>query len=525
MMLDKQTKQAFSTWVNFMLRTKNRSLLNSQRGTALKHCMEAIVKRSSKSLLYAVQGINDKLLGKLKDLSRKAENLLRDAVSKWRKNANELYKEGLKNNIAGERLRRRLEGVSRKTMQAALRKVKDGGNRVSAFFRKLLQSYDLKLRDSFLRYRLWTLSKSHKLRALTMRLVKLSKSILRRTLSSATDSMIGDSRVRRLITRLVKNYENMQKEVIRRLWHRVEKIRTIRKINSAYFVFRSLMAYAKRVQAVRFKFWKDLEYLRRRRIMRKSTAKMMVMSSVSYESAFWKWKYVLSRTGFQLMPKHSLAFKKMILIGTNYQKRLEQFSFYKLALWYKNMTYGHKIKIPEMVNMLNKHSRDFSQEDFEKPSVPVSEAAKSVENPSQLSTVATGKLSREEVDSINRLGALEMMFNQLKGARIRNLSWGICSILTYSRQIGFYDNERSRLIDQINELRFEKHSLLEDNNTLRHHNESLIENLEKTNVEFQTLSLHLDQMRLVRMVRVVSKMIEVPMAEAFSYLYENNLDY
>ena len=96
-------------------------------------------------------------------------------------------------------------------------------------------------------------------------------------------------------------------------------------------------------------------------------------------------------------------------------------------------------------------------------------------------------------------------------------------MLTYGRQIGHYDSERSRLIDQINELRFEKHSLLEDNNTLRHHNESLIDNLEKTNLEFQTLSLHLDQMRLLRMVRVVSKMVEVPMAEAFSLLYENNL--
>lgn len=525
MTLDKQTKQAFSTWVNFMYRTKHKNLMNGQRGLALKHHMESIVKRSSKSMLYAVKGVNDKLQLKLKEMAIRAEALLRDAVSKWRKNANELFQKGLQNVIAGERLRRRLEGVSRKTLQVALRRVKDGGSRVSALFKRLLQSYEHKIKESFMRYRLWTLSKSHKLKALTMRLVSIGKVVLVRTLRTALDSMIGDARVRRIITRLVKNYENIQKEVIRKLWHRVEKIRTIKKINSAYFVFRSLLAYAKRVQAVRFKFWKDLEFLRRRRIMRKSTAKMMQMSSVSYESAFWKWKYVLSKTGFQLMPKHSLAFKKMILIGTNYQKRLEQFSFYKLALWYKNMTYGHKMKIPEMVSILNKHSRDLSQEEPDKHPVSVSESAKSVENPSQISTVATGKLSREEVNSINQLGALEMMFTQLKGARIRNLSWGICSVLTYSRQIGFYDNERSRLIDQINELRFEKHSLLEDNNTLRHHNESLIENLEKTNLEFQTLSLHLDQMRLVRMVRVVSKMVEVPMAEAFSYLYENNLDY
>ena len=74
----------------------------------------------------------------------------------------------------------------------------------------------------------------------------------------------------------------------------------------------------------------------------------------------------------------------------------------------------------------------------------------------------------------------------------------------------------------MNQLKFEKDSLLEDKITLRHHNQSLIENLEKTNLEFQTFSLHLDEMRFVRMVRVVYKMIEVPMAEAFSFLYENN---
>jgi regulator of replication initiation timing len=185
------------------------------------------------------------------------------------------------------------------------------------------------------------------------------------------------------------------------------------------------------------------------------------------------------------------------------------------------MGYGQKMSIPDTVAHLNRHSRDLSVDD---PSRMSSVQPKSIENPSGMSTVASGKLSREEVTSINQMGAFEMLFNQLKGVRIRNISWGMCSILTYSRQIGFYDNERSRLIDQINELRFEKHSLLEDNNTLRHHNESLIDNLEKTNLEFQTLSLHLDQMRLVRMVRVVSKMIEVPMAEAFSLLYENNLE-
>ena len=186
-------------------------------------------------------------------------------------------------------------------------------------------------------------------------------------------------------------------------------------------------------------------------------------------------------------------------------------------MFYKTSNYGGRMSIPQTVAHLNRKSKDLSEFTEKFP-----ERNKSVEIPSNISSVATSKLSKEEVDSMNQLGALEVLFIQLKEAKIRNMSWGLCSILTYSRQIGFYDSERNRFVDQINELRFEKHSLLEDNNTLRHHNESLIDNLEKTNLEFQALSLHLDQMRLVRMVRVVSKMIEVPMAEAFSLLYENN---
>ncbi len=254
--------------------------------------------------------------------------------------------------------------------------------------------------------------------------------------------------------------------------------------------------------------------------MKKTTSKMMVFVSVNYESAFWKWKYIVTKTGFQTVPKHSLAFKRFILIGTNYQQRLQQYSFYKVALYYRSMLSGGKLSFPQKIAHMNKYSRDFSQDDSDRPLSNLLNTSKSDVNPSSITQIATNKLSKEEVTSLNQAGAFELMASQIKSAKARRTSWALAFMIAYSKQISLYDTERTNFIEQINELRFEKHSLLEDNTTLRHHNEVLIENLEKANTEFHSLSLNLDNMRLVRMVRVVSKMIEIPIAEAFMRLYD-----
>ena len=76
-------------------------------------------------------------------------------------------------------------------------------------------------------------------------------------------------------------------------------------------------------------------------------------------------------------------------------------------------------------------------------------------------------------------------------------------------------SKNQKLIETINELRLDKHNLLEDNTALRSHNEALINNLERTNLNFQNLSLHLYTMRLARMLRLIAKMVDLPVLEAF----------
>jgi len=133
----------------------------------------------------------------------------------------------------------------------------------------------------------------------------------------------------------------------------------------------------------------------------------------------------------------------------------------------------------------------------------------------------TSRLSPEEVKQISRQGAGEILGLELRSIRLRQIAIGFASVAEYSKQIGLFEDEKNRLVESINELRYDKHSLLEDNTALRHHNEALIETLEVTNINFEKLSLQLDQMRLGRMVRVISKMMEMPLLDALMIFKQN----
>ena len=64
--------------------------------------------------------------------------------------------------------------------------------------------------------------------------------------------------------------------------------------------------------------------------------------------------------------------------------------------------------------------------------------------------------------------------------------------------------------------------------SLRKHNEILIENLEQSNNNLQAMSLHLDHMKLSKMIKILGKMAGMPMHEAFILIKNsrllNNLD-
>ena len=110
---------------------------------------------------------------------------------------------------------------------------------------------------------------------------------------------------------------------------------------------------------------------------------------------------------------------------------------------------------------------------------------------------------------------LERAGDLTKGNKIRHV---LETVAKCRLKVGFNkimgDLRAKRFSQQIDELRYGKYRLLEDNTELGLHNKVLVDKLEKAHMHFQSLSLHLDQVRLGRMVRVISKMIELPMFEA-----------
>jgi hypothetical protein len=226
----------------------------------------------------------------------------------------------------------------------------------------------------------------------------------------------------------------------------------------------------------------------------------------------------------ELHPLHAIMYKRLANIAFNYQRRLTQFALFKIVLFYRsNSTNRKKKSIQAALNTLLRAS-----EEYERSKSPSADGSRtsilSSGEPmtSQLSAAPSTKLSKEEVVEINKVGGAEVLFIHLREAKKRRAGWALASIWTFSRNIGMFDDERSRLVEQINELRYDKHSLLEDNTALRMHNEALIENLEKTNIEFASLSLHLDQMRIARMVRAISKMVDLPVLESLIILKHYN---
>ncbi|OMJ93792.1 hypothetical protein SteCoe_3113 [Stentor coeruleus] len=497
---------------------------NLVKALKLQTSLKRIVQRTSKCMIEKILGDGSRTLSIMKRLFAVAMHKPQEFISKWKNYVEMCKNKSLADKIRGLQLRTKMSRVSVKTVKTSLTRISGGGNFVKGIFNKFINAYMAKIKEAYKVLRENALIKQLNTTTKSIKLMFLVFNLVNKRLRTALDSILGDRRVRYMIKKLIKNYQDMAKVAFEELWHRVEKIRTIKKINSAYFVFRQLLNYSKRIQEMRFKYWKNLEFLRKRRMMRKSTTKMMSVVSLNYEGALWRWKNIVLKCGYHVTPKHSLAFKRFILSGTNYQKRLVQYSYYKISLYFRAMLSRGKTRLPQTIVQFSRHSRDFSNiDDIERPLSLSLYSTKSVENPSNVSTIISNKVSKDEVNSISQVGALELLTLQIMSARTRKLAWSLSAIFTFSKQVTYYDTERIRLIDQINEMRYEKHSLLEDNNTLRHHNDNLIENLEKTNFEFRALSLNIDNMRLVRMVRVVSKMIEVPMAEAFFILYDSCL--
>ena len=534
----KGKKFNFGKWKEFVENTKKGTLLDVLRTEKLKSRLLSINRRVLRNCLQRILGDGSTAKGALRTIFLHAEKLKKIQYLHWKNQVNRLKLRESMIQVKGFEFLR----VINRTLNRKLRGVSDRivgrGSRTEGALRRLYTCLKIKYMNAF---RDWK-QKTRNLKARDEKIIRILSllvfKITNRTLKTSLKAIVGDSRIKAALNKIIINHQALQKQALMTLSSRVAKVQTIGKINSAYFVFRSLLTYIKKVKSMRFSYWKNLEIIRRAIIMKKTAGKMMGLMSINFEGAFWKWKYIMTHTERLINPKHSIVIARLSKVGKNYQKRLSQFGFFKLILYLKGLPFGQRVTLPQMLAKKDQpfHHRaslsqalvkifkpafeeSFSQTPEKYDLRPLSNTSelKHAENPSNVSTVAAG-LSKEEVSSMTQMGAFEILFLTFKEVKLRRSAWALSAIFTFSKQVGFYDGERSRLIEQITELRYEKHSLLEDNNTLRHHNDSLVNSLEKANDEFQTIALNLDHLRLNGMIRILSRLAEISMHSAFIHL-------
>ena len=67
--------------------------------------------------------------------------------------------------------------------------------------------------------------------------------------------------------------------------------------------------------------------------MKKYMHRWIFTSSINYQSAFWRWEYVVMKSGKELEPRHMVMAKKLSNLFEYNQKKNLQFTFFKMMIY------------------------------------------------------------------------------------------------------------------------------------------------------------------------------------------------
>jgi hypothetical protein len=288
---------------------------------------------------------------------------------------------------------------------------------------------------------------------------------------------------------------------------RVRSFHIFSKFKSLEAFMKIFLSSLKNSKKSRFFQWKTQDHIHKRLLGRKYILKIIYTTSLSEETAIWRWKYTIVNNQ-ALNPQHSLVSKRLQTVSHNFQTRLCQFAFFKLLMFSRLLT----IPTASSPSPNNSFSKPPFLEDYE--------ISCDRSQPSLFSGVSS-KMTKDDVLSINQSGAVEILGLCLKTCMIRRLTWAFACIECLSGKARVIENDYEDLVQQVNFLVYDKACLLEDNNSLRTHNEALIESLERTNEYCNSLSLMINGIQITKLVAHVKKMAELPLFHAFMTLKLN----
>ena len=124
------------------------------------------------------------------------------------------------------------------------------GSRTVAAMNRFYNCLKVKYFNALMDWKEVVIKKSHHEEMVVKRLGLIKVGLTSHTMRMLFRAIFPDNRVKYAISCMVNNWNNIQKQAINELKSRVEKLLTIRKVNSAYFVFKNLMAYSNKVKAI-----------------------------------------------------------------------------------------------------------------------------------------------------------------------------------------------------------------------------------------------------------------------------------
>ena len=281
------------------------------------------------------------------------------------------------------------------------------------------------------------------------------------------------NRMRHIISKMMSNAENRQKDGFRQMKEAVQRQTIVVKTVS---LCKMIVIKARDYEASlrdAFRLWKSLKGKRRRNLLWKYVNIFMNKCRIGYQPALWRWKCVIKKYDAQyIFPHHKIMMKHLYQVFGTAQDRLKQAAFLRCMvshaspdIWASRQSIFQRESIfgvpPELSTSYGEH---------DSPELD-----------------ATPRSDREHRMVILRESLLELT-NIISKCYMKN-------VLSAFNLIQFYSDDL--LSDSaIKDLR-------EDNQALRFHNEALSDNLQRSTAEYDLMAQHLDGLRIQNLVRVL----------------------
>ena len=130
-------REALRNWKNYVEKVKAGALLDGIRAQQLKNIMNQIPFRVSKDSVNRIVGKGNVIIGKIKELEKRLQNIPRAALRNW-KNYVETIKSGaLMDGIKAQQLRYVMSQISVRTVKDSINRVRGNGNAILGKFKEL----------------------------------------------------------------------------------------------------------------------------------------------------------------------------------------------------------------------------------------------------------------------------------------------------------------------------------------------------------------------------------------------------